>query len=154
MRAGDGSLVSEAELRSAERRLHLDLGDGGLGRRLRLAQHLDSDVAGGDFTQRDDGRLVILPGDRGLGPVRQAPGALRRQQHQLEQVVDVRQAVFNGDSGHGSIFKWRRAAAGAKGRSVYPKVGPSSQQVGEERLELRSSGPKVLALAADNAREV
>jgi hypothetical protein len=38
---------------------------------------------------------------------------LRGQQHELEQVFHVRQAVFNGDSGHRSIFnggasRWTR----------------------------------------------
>src|ERR1700757_913398 len=95
------SSVSEAELRCAERGLVIRVRDDGLGRRLGLAQHLRGDVAGGDLAQREHRRLVVLERQGGLRAVGEPPGALRRQQHQLEEVIDVVQAVFYGDSGHG-----------------------------------------------------
>src|SRR5262249_48669873 len=88
--------VSEAELRSAEARLEVGLGGDGLGHRLGLAQHFHGDVAGGDFSQRQHRRLVVLEGQRRLRAIGEPAGALRRQQDQLEQVVDVVQTVFYG----------------------------------------------------------
>src|ERR1700756_281968 len=94
------SSVSEAELRCAEKGLVIRVRDDGLGRRLGLAQHLRGDVAGGDLAQREHRRLVVLEREGGLRAVGEPPGALRREQHQLEEVLDVVQAVFYGDSGH------------------------------------------------------
>ncbi len=65
-----------------------------------FTQHLDGDVAGGDFAQGDNRGLVVFPAQRGLGAIGQPAGALGSQQHELEQVVDVVQAVFDGDTGH------------------------------------------------------
>ena len=69
--------------------------------RLRLAQHLGRDVARGDLAQRQHRGLVVVDRHGGFGAIGQAARALRGQQHQLEQVIDVLQAVFDGDSGHG-----------------------------------------------------
>src|SRR5256885_10619241 len=91
--------VSEAELRSAEAGLVVGVGRHGLRYRLRLAEHFRGHVAGCDLAQGEHGRLVVLQGQRRLGAVGEPAGALRRQQPQLEQVVDVLQAVFYGDSG-------------------------------------------------------
>ena len=57
---------------------------------VRLLEHLEADVAGRDLAQRQHGRLVVLPVERGLGAVGELAGALGGDQHQLEQVGDVR----------------------------------------------------------------
>ena len=61
---------------------------------------LDGDVARSDLAQGHDCGLVVLPAQRGLGTIRQPARALGGQQHELEQVIDVVQAVFDGDTGH------------------------------------------------------
>ncbi len=56
----------------------------------------------GDFAQGNDGRLVIFPGYLGfLAASGDLAGTLGRQHDQLEAVVYIFQAVFNGDAGHG-----------------------------------------------------
>ena len=72
-------------------------GGGGSGSRSISAR----DVACGDLAQGDHGGLVVLPGHRGLGAIGEPARALGSQQHELEQVFDVVQAVFDGDTGHG-----------------------------------------------------
>src|SRR5256885_12688689 len=109
--------VSEAELRSAEAGLVVGVGRHGLRYRLRLAEHFRGHVAGCDLAQGEHGRLVVLQGQRRLGAVGEPAGALRRQQHQLEQVVDVLQAVFYGDSGPGGAQS-ARAKTLKEGRRV------------------------------------
>ena len=71
-----------------------------LRRRLGLTEHFGRDVASGDLTQGDDGCFVVLPGERGLGAVRQAAGALGGEENELKEVLNVVQAVFDGNSGH------------------------------------------------------
>ena len=71
--------------------------------RIRLLEHGRRDVAFRDLAQRDDRRLVIFPVDHRLSAVGEAARALGREQHELEQVVDVLQAVFYGNAGHGSV---------------------------------------------------
>src|SRR5262245_785940 len=94
--------VTEAELRGTEGGLRSLVERHGVldRRRLRLTQHLDGDVAGSDLAQGDDGGLVVLPAQRGLGAIGEPACALGSQQHELKQVIDVVQAVFDGDTGH------------------------------------------------------
>ena len=54
----------------------------------------------GDFPQRNDGGLVVLPFHERFGPVRQFPCALGGNHDEVEQVVDVFQAVFDGYASH------------------------------------------------------
>src|SRR3984885_15038359 len=93
--------VSETELRCAEAGLVVGFGCQRLGGGVGVAQHFRGHVAGGDLAQRQHGRLVVLERQRRLGAVRQAARALRGEQHQLEEVIDVLQAVFYGNTGHG-----------------------------------------------------
>ena len=51
-----------------------------------LFQHFQRDVSGSDLAQRNDGRFIVFPFDGGFRAVRQAPGALGGQQHQIEQI--------------------------------------------------------------------
>src|SRR5688500_397472 len=95
------TIALQAELRRTEQRLIVGIGKDGLRRRrLGLAQHLGRDVALGDLTQRDDGRLVVFPGNGRLRAIGEPAGACRGQQHELKDVLDVREAVFDGDTGH------------------------------------------------------
>src|SRR5581483_7999277 len=98
---GRGASVPQPELRRAEARLSVELGNRGLGRRLGLAEHVERDIAGGNLAQRDHGRLVVLPADSGLGAIGKPAGALGGQDDELEEVIDVLQAVFDSDTGHG-----------------------------------------------------
>ena len=55
------------------------------------------------------GLPVLLVGDEldhRLGAVADLPGAARGRQHQLEAVVDVVEAVFDGNSGHAARSLW------------------------------------------------
>jgi len=99
----DKPLVSEAELRGAEARLLLYFGDLRF-LRLRLTEHVGGNVAGCDFAQRHHGRLVILKRQRGLRSIGKPARALGSEHHELEQVIDVVQAVFDGNAGHSQCF--------------------------------------------------
>src|SRR5215470_19066019 len=114
--------VSEAELRGAEGRLVVRVGNYGLGRRLGLTEHLGGDIAGGNLTQGEHGGLVVLERQRGFGAIRQPPRPLRGEQYQLEQVVDVLQAVFYGNSGHRCQLDWARPVWGTQGHQLYGKT--------------------------------
>mgnify|MGYP003693565573 CR=1 FL=1 len=100
---GDASpSVSEAELRRAEAGLvvgvgHHGSGGGGSGSRSISAVTLPAAISRSASTVG----LSFSERQRGLGAIGEAARALGRQQHQLEQVVDVVQAVFYGNSGHG-----------------------------------------------------
>src|SRR5688500_17367424 len=91
--------VSQTELRGAERGLsrfvegHRVLDR----RRLRLTEHVYGDVARGDFAKGDNRGLVVFPAHGGLGAIGQAASALGGQQHELEEVIDVMQAVFDSN---------------------------------------------------------
>src|SRR5512144_457388 len=63
-------------------------------------KHFVVDQSVRDFAQRDHRRLVILFGEQRVGAPRQLPGASRRYHHQGEAVIDVIEAVFDGDSSH------------------------------------------------------
>src|SRR5205814_8140001 len=63
------------------------------------AQHLDADLAGGDFAQRGDTGLVLAL-DLGRVALAQHARAVGRGQHELKTVGDLVQAVFDGDAGH------------------------------------------------------
>ena len=54
----------------------------------------------GDLAQRDDRVLVVVAVDGDLRALRDQAGAVAGEQHQLEAVVDLVDAVFNGDAGH------------------------------------------------------
>ena len=54
----------------------------------------------GDFAQRDDRVFVVVPINRKLGAGRDHAGAMRRQQDQIEPVVDLINAIFYGDARH------------------------------------------------------
>jgi hypothetical protein len=82
------------------RELRVDVVDHRFRLGLRLEEHFGRDVTLGDLAQRDHGHLVVVHRHRGLGAVGQAPRAGGSQQHELEQVVHVVQAVFDGNSGH------------------------------------------------------
>src|ERR1043165_5467958 len=114
------TIALQAELRRTEQGLIVGIRQRGLRRRrLGLAEHFGRDVALGDLAQRDHGRLVVLPGNGRLGAIRQAARALRGQQDELEDVLDVREAVFDGDTGHvllGCKHCW--------GWKVYWKIRP------------------------------
>ena len=73
------------------------------GFRLRLEQHLGRDIAGGDFAQRDDRRLVVFSRHGRLSAICRATSALRGEQYELENIVDVLQTVFDGDACHESL---------------------------------------------------
>jgi hypothetical protein len=70
------------------------------GSRLRLEQHLRGDVAGRDLPQCHHGGLVVLPGYGRFRTVRQPSRPLRGEDHELEDVVDVLEAIFDGDASH------------------------------------------------------
>ncbi len=67
---------------------------------LGFLEDLGANVAGRDFAQRHHGGLVVFPLHRRFGAIGQLAGALGGHQHQLEQVRDVVERVFNRDTGH------------------------------------------------------
>ena len=80
-----------------ERGEHRILGDD-----LFSGDELVGDDAFGDFTQGNDGRLVVFPRYAWfLAAGRQLASALGREHDQLEAVIHVFQAVFNSYAGHG-----------------------------------------------------
>src|SRR6478752_2379060 len=89
--------VSQAELWGAEARLRFELRNRRFSRRLWLPQHIQSDVACGNFAQRHDSGLVVLPGYRWLRAIGEAPCALCRQQYELKQVIHIAQAIFDSN---------------------------------------------------------
>ena len=54
----------------------------------------------GDLAQRHHRVLVVVAVDGDLRALRDQPGAVAGQQHQLEAVVDLVDAIFNGYAGH------------------------------------------------------
>src|SRR5471030_1901725 len=68
-------------------------------------QHFNADLAGGDFAQRDDGRLVLGVDFRRVA-LQQLARAIGRRQRQLETVRDIFQTIFNRDTGH--LNSWNR----------------------------------------------
>ncbi|MNT89262.1 hypothetical protein D3C72_2299650 [compost metagenome] len=73
-----------------------------------LLQRVDQvflEVAGrerlvGDFAQRHDGVLVIVAIDGDRCALRDQAGAVAGEQHEFETVVDLVNAIFDGDAGH------------------------------------------------------
>src|SRR5688572_11867875 len=111
------TIALEAELRRTEQGLIVGIRQRGFWRRrIGLTQHLGRDVAFGDLAQRNHGGLVVLPRHGGFGAIRQAAGTLSGQQYELKDVLDVRQAVFDGNTGHESLGKAKQ-----QGREVYWK---------------------------------
>ena len=68
-----------------------------------LAQHLDADLALGDFAQRGYRRLVARIDLRCVA-LRQLTRAICSGERQLKAVRDLFQAIFNGDASHGGTF--------------------------------------------------
>ena len=69
-------------------------------------EELGGNLASGELAQGED--VVIVLGVRlheGMGPLVQLPGPPRGQQNQLETiaVLDMVEAVLNGDARHGSL---------------------------------------------------
>jgi len=60
-----------------------------------------SNQACGDFTQRDDRRLIVLTLDQRLGAIGYPPRTLGGNNNQIEQVIDVLEPILDSDSGHG-----------------------------------------------------
>src|SRR5580704_16116181 len=108
-----------------------------LRRRLGLTEHFGGDVASGDFAQRDDGRLVVFPGKRRLGAVRQAARALRSEENELKEVLDVVQAVFYGNTGHG--LKLRNGTP-QRARKVYHYKRRGGSQASSSAMRGLSAG--------------
>ncbi|MNC14120.1 hypothetical protein D3C75_618860 [compost metagenome] len=81
-----------------------------------LQHHFVVDQAFGDFAQGDHGRLVVFPGYfRLLAAGCQLAGALAGEHDQLKTVIDVVQAVFDGDASHGvprNCNGWARLGPG------------------------------------------
>src|SRR6202011_3473806 len=163
---GPVASVSEAELRGAESGLSIQLRYRGFGRRLRFTQHLHGHVARRDLPEGDHGRFVVLPRYRWLGAIRQATGSLRREEHELEQIFDVAQTIFDSDSGHvydfatlenvmgrryGYIARRRSVSISEKGGGAQPWSG---QQVGQQPLQLRPVCAQGLAVALNDADQV
>src|SRR6185312_15921851 len=71
-----------------------------------LREDLFVHVAVGDLTERDDRRLVVFPVHHRMGAVRELARALRRDEHELEHVRDLLEAIFYGDSGHPGCPPW------------------------------------------------
>ena len=71
-----GGSVSQAELRSAELAHELGFRDEFLRRTIRLLEDLEADVSRGHLAQREHRRLVVLPVERRLGPVRELAARL------------------------------------------------------------------------------
>ena len=83
-------------------------------------------VVVGDLAQRHDRVLVVVAVDRDLGAGRDHPRAVARQQHEIEAVFDLVDAVFDGDAGHGLV-----APATERCREIlavrYPPREPKAQ---------------------------
>src|SRR3954464_10352234 len=84
-----------------------------LDRLVALREDLLVHVAVGDLAKRDDRRLVVLPVAHRMGAVRELASPLRRDEHELEHVRYLLEAIFYGDSGHADCPPW------AQGLSVY-----------------------------------
>jgi len=69
-------------------------------RRIDFLENGRVDMAFGDLTQGNDGRLVVLEFDHWLGTVSDPAGTLGGDKHHFENVLDVVEAVFNCDAGH------------------------------------------------------
>jgi hypothetical protein len=69
-------------------------------------QHFDADLAGGNFTQGGDSRLVFAFNLRRV-TLAQHASAIGRSQHQLETVGDLLETVFDGDAGHGILRNYK-----------------------------------------------
>jgi len=65
-----------------------------------LAQVFRGNSGIGDFPKRNDRVLVVIAVNRELLPGRNHTGAMCRQQHQVEPVVDLINAIFHGDARH------------------------------------------------------
>jgi hypothetical protein len=54
-----------------------------------------------DFAKCDHRGLVVLELNHWVGSMSDATRALRRDEHHLENVFDVFEAIFDGNTGHG-----------------------------------------------------
>src|SRR5690606_20464526 len=119
---------------------------------LDVVDHGLVDLAGGDFTQRQHGGLVVVFAvvQRRVHALGQLAGALGRHQDQLEAVVHDGQAVFNGDAGHGVS-----GMGGGEGRSAMKSRCYGTQQSTPRSARLQSgparTAPGPLARASATA---
>ena len=139
LKAGGGLSVSEAELRRAEASIAqlrpsvMVSGGGGSGSRSISAVMLPAAISRRATTVG----LSFSQLQRGLGAIGQAAGALGGQQHELEEVIDVVQAVFDGNSGHGVRKLWKcPRPAGERDRNYKRQSGiqASFSAVASQRL--------------------
>src|ERR1700722_902422 len=65
-----------------------------------LLQHLDTDLAGCDFAQRNNSRFVAAFDLRRMA-LSELARAIRCRERELKAIGDHFQTVFDGDAGHG-----------------------------------------------------
>ncbi|MNS61587.1 hypothetical protein D3C72_946190 [compost metagenome] len=78
-------------------------------------EHLDADLAFGDFAQGRDGGLVLAL-DLGGVALAQHARTVRGGENELETVRDLNETIFDGDAGHDEFF--RSVSGDFKGCSV------------------------------------
>jgi hypothetical protein len=72
-----------------------------------LAEILRRNGAVADLAQGNDRIFVVVAPNGDLRTGRDHSGAVSRHQHEVEAVVDLLDAVFNGDAGHERLqAKW------------------------------------------------
>ena len=69
-----------------------------------LAEIVASDFLVGNLAERDDGVLVVVPLHRDLCPGRDGAGAVAGQEHELEAVGNLIDAILDGNASHQSIL--------------------------------------------------
>src|SRR5688500_12965598 len=88
--------ITQTQMRCAQFARHVDFREhfrrrGAFG----LLEDLRTDVSGGNLAQRDDSGLIVFPLYGSLCAVRDLTSALGSDQHELEQIRNVMQAVFD-----------------------------------------------------------
>jgi hypothetical protein len=78
----------------------LRLGRTGQGSDQIAFQAVEIDILVSDFTQSNDGILVIVAIQRQFLAASDVPGPLRGQENQLKAVRNLQNAIFNGDTRH------------------------------------------------------
>ena len=73
-------------------------------RALRLEQHLDANLSGGDFAQRNDRRLVAVAIDQRLRAGADLTRTIGGGERELETVGYLDQTIFDRDAGHGCSY--------------------------------------------------
>jgi hypothetical protein len=91
----------------------------------------------GDLAQRHDRVLVIVPLDGDLRAGRDHASAMAGEQNQIEPVLDLVDAIFNGDTGHLARFLWTFERVPAMGNcSVMWRLGIVPQRQAQVRFFL------------------